>query len=265
MRQVRRTLSTHLGAKRDGSLNYLLYLPSEYDSQDSKRWPLALFLHGSSMRGDDLNLVKRQGLAKLVNQGQEFPFILVSPQCPSLQWWTWPQLSIALSHLLDEVESQYAVDPERIYVTGLSMGSFGTWSLAIAYPQRFAAISPISAPADELDCLNTISHLPVWAFHGDRDSIVPLQGMVETVNALKACGGNVKLTIYPGVGHNAADFAYADPEWCRWLLSQRRQNPAGNLLAHIDDRPGDENQTSPVFPQDARCKEMHNPFVHSIF
>ena len=86
-----------------------------------------------------------------MHQGQAFPFILVSPQCPSSQWWTWPQLSATLSNLLDEVESKYAVDPERIYVTGLSMGGYGTWSLAMAYPQRFAAIVPISGPAEDLD------------------------------------------------------------------------------------------------------------------
>src|SRR5260370_18940246 len=114
-----------------------------------------------------------------------------------------------------------------MYVTGLSMGGYGTWSLAIAYPQRFAAIVPISGPAEELDRISAIRHLPVWAFHGNPDAIVPLQGTVETVNALKACGGNVKLTIYPGVGHNAADPAYADPELYRWLLSQRRQGEAG--------------------------------------
>src|SRR5436305_8931918 len=136
-----------------------------------------------------------------VNQRYSLPFMLVSPQCPSAQWWTWPQLSTALSHVLDEVECQYAVDSERIYVTGLSMGGFGTWSLAMAYPQRFAALSPISGPAEKLNRLNTISHLPIWAFHGDQDTIVPLHGMVETVNTLRACGGNVKLTIYPGVGH----------------------------------------------------------------
>ena len=127
--QQARTFSTHIAPERDVTLNYLLYLPPGYDPQRSERWPLVLFLHGSSMRGNDINLVKRQGLSKLVNQGQEFPFILVSPQCPSLQWWTWPQLSATLSNLLDEVESTYAVDPERMYVTGLSMGGFGTWSL----------------------------------------------------------------------------------------------------------------------------------------
>jgi predicted peptidase len=225
--QQAKTFRTSIAPEQDVTLNYLLYLPPEYDPQRSERWPLVLFLHGSSLRGDDVNLVKRQGLSRLVDQGQEFPFILVSPQCPSSQWWTWPQLRAALSNLLDEVESSYAVDPERIYVTGLSMGGFGTWSLAIAYPQRFAAIAPISGPAEDLDRISAIRHLPVWAFHNKQDYIVPLQGMVETVNALKACGGNVKLTIYPSVGHNAADFAYADPEWYRWLLSQRRRSEVG--------------------------------------
>jgi predicted peptidase len=229
--QQARTLNTRIAPKQDVTLNYLVYTPSGYDPQGSERWPLVLFLHGASMRGSDINLVKRQGLAKLVDQGREFPFVLVSPQCPSSQWWTWPQLRATLSNLLDEVESTYAVDPERIYVTGLSMGGYGTWSLAIAYPQRFAAIVPISAPSEHLDEISAIRHLPVWAFHGDPDYIVPLQGTVETVNALKACGGNVKLTIYPGVGHNAADPAYTDPELHRWLLSQRRQSKAENSLA----------------------------------
>jgi predicted peptidase len=225
--QQAKTFRTSISPEQDVTLNYLLYLPPAYDPQRSDRWPLVLFLHGASMRGNDINLVKRQGLSRLVDQGQEFPFILVSPQCPSSQWWTWPQLRAALSNLLDEVESSYAVDPERIYVTGLSMGGFGTWSLAIAYPQRFAAIAPISGPAEDLDRISAIRYLPVWAFHNKQDYIVPLQAMVETVNALKACGGNVKLTIYPSVGHNAADFAYADPEWYRWLLSQRRQSEVG--------------------------------------
>jgi predicted peptidase len=225
--QQAKTFRTSLTPEQDVTLSYLVYLPAAYDPQRSDRWPLVLFLHGSSMRGNDLNLVKRQGLAWLVDQGQAFPFILVSPQCPSAQWWTWPQLCTALSRLLDEVESTYAVDPERISVTGLSMGGFGTWSLAIAYPRRFAAIVPISGPADDRDRICAIRHLPVWAFHNEQDSIVPLQGMVETVNALQACGGNITLTIYPGVGHNAADSAYADPELYRWLLSQRRQGAAG--------------------------------------
>jgi predicted peptidase len=131
-----------------------------------------------------------------------------------------------LSNLLDEIESEYAVDPERIYVTGLSMGGYGTWGLAMAYPQRFAAIVPISGLADDLDRISAIRHLPVWAFHGAQDDRRPLQGMVQTVNILKACGGNVKLTIYPEVGHNAADPTYADPELYRWLLSQQRQSEA---------------------------------------
>jgi predicted peptidase len=225
-RQQARIFRTHLAANREVTLNYLLSLPPEYNPQRADRWPLVLFLHGSSMRGTDVNLVKHQGLAKLVNQGQSFPFILLSPQCPPGQWWTWPQLLAALVSLLEEVEGTYAVDSERIYVTGLSMGGFGTWSLAMAYPQRFAAIVPICGLAEDLDKLGVIRQLPVWAFHGDQDMLVPVQGMVKTVEALKACDGNVKLTIYPGIGHNAADPAYADPELYRWLLCQRRQSEA---------------------------------------
>ena len=122
--QQARTFSTRIAPKRDVTLNYLLYLPLGYDPQRSERWPLVLFLHGSSMRGNDINLVKRQGLSKLVNQGQACAFILVSPQCPSSQRWTWPQLSATLSNVLDEIESKDAVDPERMSVTGLSMGGF---------------------------------------------------------------------------------------------------------------------------------------------
>src|SRR5436309_12377884 len=99
--QHAKLLKTHFVTKRDDALNSPLYLPTGYSPQGSQRWPLVLFLHGASMRGDDINLVKRQGLSMLVNQGYSFPFILVSPQCPSAQWWTWPQLSTALSHVLD--------------------------------------------------------------------------------------------------------------------------------------------------------------------
>src|SRR5487761_1734967 len=122
---------------------YLLYLPTDYDAGQDRRWPLVLFLHGSGERGDDVQLVTQQGLPKLVEEGENFPFLLVSPQCPERGWWTTEENSAALAALLDEIEQNYAVDPDRVYVTGLSMGGYGTWALATAYPQRFAAIVPI--------------------------------------------------------------------------------------------------------------------------
>lgn len=208
------------------SLNYLLYLPKDYNPQSAERWPLVLFLHGAGERGDDISRLGYHGLPRLVNEGQDFPFILVSPQCPWGNHWSTPAIVKALAALLDDFEREYTVDPDRVYATGLSMGSYGTWEIALAYPQRFAAIVPICGAEQTIDRMGTIRHLPVWAFHGDKDDTVPLKEAEKTVNALKASGGNVKLTIYPGVGHNSWDLTYADPELYRWLLSQRRQNGA---------------------------------------
>src|SRR6185312_8308672 len=119
------------------TLKYLIYQPADYDKQD--KWPLLLFLHGAGERGDDLELVKKHGPPKLAAEGKDFPFIVVSPQCPKDRWWE----PIELVALLDDIGSKYKVDADRIYVTGLSMGGFGTWRLAFYAPDRFAAIAPI--------------------------------------------------------------------------------------------------------------------------
>ena len=118
--------------------DYLLYLPNHYGTAD-KKWPLVLFLHGAGERGDNLARVKVHGPPMLIEKGHSFPFILVSPQCPKDVWWD----AEGLNALLDEIVAKYAVDENRIYVTGLSMGGYGTWDLAIRYPNRFAAIAPI--------------------------------------------------------------------------------------------------------------------------
>ncbi len=201
------------------TLSYLLYLPKDYGPQ--KRWPLVLFLHGAGQRGSDLSIVTHHGPPKLVEEGQDFPFILVSPQCPRHTPWSF-QLP-ALNVLLDEIESTYAVDPNRIYVTGLSMGGHGTWALAISDPQRFAAIMPICGVGDpEKVC--AIKHVPTWVFQGDKDDTVRLKYAEETINALKACGGNVKFTVYPGVEHDSWTQTYNNPEVFTWMLSQRRMS-----------------------------------------
>jgi predicted peptidase len=124
--------------------------------------------------------------------------------------------------LLDEVSARYAVDPDRIYLTGLSMGGFGTWAWAIAEPHRFAAIAPIcggGAPA----AVCALRHLPVWAFHGARDTVVPLHRSEDMVRALEACGGNVRFTIYPEAKHDSWTPAYADPELYQWFLQHIRR------------------------------------------
>jgi pimeloyl-ACP methyl ester carboxylesterase len=205
----------------DARTPHLLYLPREYDQDREKRWPLVLFLHGSGEIGDDLDRVRKSGLAKLAEEGQPFPFILVAPQCPEEEWFWLPA---ALNALLDEVSARYRVDPDRVYATGLSMGGRGTWALAIEYPDRFAAIAPICGSIPEPEEASRIRHLPVWAFLGAKDHDSSIRQMVE---ALQAVGGNAKLTVYPDVGHNAWTPTYANPALYEWLLSHRRTPPPG--------------------------------------
>lgn len=200
--------------KIDLSANYLLYLPKDY-SENEKEYPLVLFLHGAGERGDDLEKVKIHGLPKLINQGEDFPFIVVSPQCPDLMLWN----TDVLSSLLDEIEENYRIDKNRIYVTGLSMGGHGTWNLAIAEPNRFAAIAPVCGWADTSNaCL--IAHIPIWVFHGAKDNVVPVKASEDMVSALRKCGSDVKLTIYPEANHDSWTETYNNNDLYKWFLEQ---------------------------------------------
>ncbi len=197
--------------------HYLLYLPKNYDRQQEP-WPLLLFLHGAGERGDDLELVKKHGPPKLIEAGRDFPFVVVSPQAPAEQWWSVPFLDA----LLQEVTATYRVDTDRIYVTGLSMGGFGTWDLAMAFPDRFAAIAPVCGGGNAY-AVCVIKHLPTWNFHGAKDAVVPLARSQEMVDALQRCSGDVRFTIYPDAGHDAWTETYDNPALYEWLLAHRRQ------------------------------------------
>jgi predicted peptidase len=200
-------------------LKYLLYLPQGYGEKKDQKWPLMLFLHGAGERGDDLDLVKKHGPPKLIEQGKAFPFIIVSPQCPLESWW--PEQVEALAALLDEIQARYAVDRERQYVTGLSMGGFGTWALISRYPQRFAAAVPICGGGDRY-VARRLRDVPVWAFHGAKDGTVPVQASVEMVEAVKKAGGDAQLTVYPEAQHDSWTETYNNPKVYEWLLSHRR-------------------------------------------
>ena len=203
------------------ALDYLLYLPPEYSEQES--WPLVLFLHGAGERGDDLELVKVHGPPKLIAEGRDFPFIVVSPQCPEGFWWE----PIELVALLDEIEASYKVDPDRIYVTGLSMGGFGSWRLAAYAPERLAAIAPICG-GGETHWVKRFAHLPVWAFHGALDEGVPLVRSQTMVDELVEKGGHPELTVYPDAGHDSWTETYNNPKLYEWLLEQRRAEVSDN-------------------------------------
>ena len=200
-------------------LNYLLFLPKNYGENPQQKLPLILFLHGMGERGDDLGLVKRHGIPKIVEQREDFPFIAVSPQCPGNSFW--PVEVDALNALLDEIVTKYAVDEDRVYLTGLSMGGFGTWSLATSYPERFAAIVPICGRGDPKKAC-VLKDIPVWVFHGAEDKTVPPEDSKNMVNALKECGGNVQFTLYPEVGHDSWTQTYNNPELYEWLLKHSR-------------------------------------------
>ena len=197
------------------TMRYLLYLPKDYDGKAPK--PLLLFLHGAGERGNDLELVKKHGPPKLIAQGKDFPFIVVSPQCPKGQFWD-PR---ALSHLLDSLEDRYAVDSSRIYVTGLSMGGFGTWALAAQQPDRFAAIAPICGGGERF-WMRKLKNVPVWAFHGEKDNVVPPHRTTELVEELKKLGADVRQTLYPDAGHDSWTETYNNEELYKWFLSHHR-------------------------------------------
>ena len=207
-------------------LQYLLYMPPDYKADDTAKWPLILFLHGAGERGTNILKVATHGPPKLVRAGHEFPFILVSPQCPEGRVWS---RDILLA-LLDFVEKKYRVDTTRVYVTGLSMGGYGTWDLGLTHPGRFAAIVPICGGGDYItgllssrDKAQAIKTLGVWAFHGAKDPVVPVSESERMVGLLKHYGAqDVKLTIYPEAQHNSWTQAYDDPELYKWMLAHRR-------------------------------------------
>lgn len=206
------------------TLEYLLDVPDDYESDSSKKWPLVLFLHGAGERGSDLSKVRTHGPPKLAAAGKKFPFILVSPQCPENRWWD-PETLYAL---IEDIEDQYRVDKDRIYVTGLSMGGYGTWALAMQYPEKFAAIAPVCGGGIPYRT-RFITNLPIRTFHGDADTAVPISETQVLVDELKKRGSTVQFTIYPEVGHNCWDQTYDNPKLYEWMLKQKRKidPPAG--------------------------------------
>jgi predicted peptidase len=201
---------------RKTKLDYLLWLPVEYKKEKTKTFPLLIFLHGSGERGDSINLVKKHGPPSFVESRPDFPFITVSPQCPLGTWWNVDDLQVMLEQLL----VKYRIDPSRIYLTGLSMGGFGTWAWACRYPDQFAAITPVCGGGD-IQFADELKNTPVWAFHGESDPVVPVKRTVEMVEAVNAEGGSARMTIYPGVGHDSWVKAYGNEDLYTWLLGYR--------------------------------------------
>lgn len=204
-----------------GSYRYQLFLPRGYRAEPARTYPLLVFLHGSGERGDDIARVKVHGPPKIADRDPDFPFVTVSPLLSADQDWD----IAALDRLVDHVAKTYRIDPARIYLTGLSRGGHASWRWAIAQPTRFAAVAPVAGRGNPGEACRLMD-LPVWAFHGDRDDVVAPEGSFAMARAICACGGrDIRLTIYPDLGHNSWDPAYDDPALYAWLLDHKRPSP----------------------------------------
>jgi predicted peptidase len=218
-----RTRRIHQEVPHKIDIQYLLFLPKDYD-KSKNHWPLILYLHGGSLRGEDINQVKRLGLTKKVEDDPNFPFMVVSPQCPNGEIWTDVD---ALGAILDDVTRNYRVDPDRVYVTGHSMGGRGALYLAFRMPDRFAAavalapVFPITAWAGRL------APLPCWLFHGTNDQFTPLKEVEELVHATEAAGGHPQLTVLPGRDHYILD-VYDRSDLYEWLAKQKKKSRAAD-------------------------------------
>ena len=202
------------------NFGYVEYLPENFDK--NKKYPLVIFLHGAGERGEDLDIASRHGFMKHVREsGREYPFIFVAPQCPCGKYWGC--YTESLLAFIDYVTASLPVDADRVYLTGLSMGGTGTWMLAMADPERFAAIAPICGSGIYWYG-EALKSIPVMVYHGDLDEIVPISNSLEMIKSVNRHGGNAEMKILYGVGHNAWDEAYAGDELYTWLLSHKKSH-----------------------------------------
>jgi predicted peptidase len=195
---------------------YLLYLPKEYH-EGGEAHPVMLFLHGRGESNGPLSIVAKWGPPRMAARGVNLPYILVSPQCPRNDRWSSETQQQRVLKLLEAMTRKYNGDRRRTYLTGLSMGGYGSWALAASQPQRFAAIAPICGKGDPSQAAK-MTHIPIWVWHGDDDSAVDFQHSVDMVEAIKAAGGQqVRFTTLEGIGHNSWSAAYATPQLFSWF------------------------------------------------
>jgi predicted peptidase len=204
---------------KDGNeAKWVLFVPHGY--QGDKAYPLILFLHGAGETGTDGVKQAKVGLGPAILKAEKsFPFFAVFPQSQKRTWKADSDDAARALAILDQVQKDYKIDGKRIYLTGLSMGGYGTWSLAAAHPNRWAAIAPICGGGDPTQA-DKIKHIPTWCFHGDADKAVKVEKSRDMIDALKKAGAMPKYSEYPGVGHNSWDKAYGTAELYDWLLKQ---------------------------------------------
>jgi pimeloyl-ACP methyl ester carboxylesterase len=198
-------------------VNYLLFLPRG-SGAGGARWPVIFYLHGKSLCGDDPQTLTKYGPPRVVSRDPAFPFVVVAPQCRAGKRWTDVD---TLDALLADVLARYPVDPDRVYLTGYSLGAGGAWRFGGAKPERFAAIAAI-AGVEEPGSVKGLARVPVWAFHGTDDTDIPPTASQAMADAIRAAGGDVRLELVPGRGHDITD-VYDRKDLYSWFLEHRRR------------------------------------------
>ncbi|MFT3924021.1 MAG: alpha/beta hydrolase-fold protein [Myxococcales bacterium] len=217
---------------RVGKLSYLIHEPPGF-ANDLR--PGLLFLHGSGERGQDLRLLTNTAIPALIERGKNLPFVTISPQCPAGV--SWRTMLAGLSDLLDQVVPEAAINSERLYLTGISMGGYGAWQLAAEQPERFAALAPLCGGGDPAWAAR-LKGLPTWAFHGAKDTVVLPSESKRMVEALERVGAPVKYTLYDDLAHDCWTRAYDDPELYSWMLGIKQTARAqGSAAAQATPTP----------------------------
>lgn len=215
-------INTYSQTKIKASYNYLLYTPKDY-SKTTKKYPLVIYLHGGGQKGNDLNKLKTYGLPYLVEKGENFDFIIASPQCPDNKYWSTENW---FENLYAELSAKYRIDNSRIYITGISMGGYGAFITALDFPNTFAAIVPLCGGVNDSDLnrLCSLNKTPIWTFHGTADDKISISETERVVKALESCKGkkNIKFTRLENEGHGIEYLYETKPEIYQWMLNQKK-------------------------------------------
>jgi poly(3-hydroxybutyrate) depolymerase len=219
----------------NSKLNFVLYVPGEYGKDPEREWPLMVVLHGMDRVNKSVTLLQNDfPFDKLANQDY-FPMIVVAPQgTGEYEFWAEDEMVQSILDLMDEIQAALQVDPNRIYLTGISAGGNGTWSIGVRHPDRFAALIPVMGyfgwPTSVPENICDLKDVPVRAFHGARDELIPLEAEQKLVDALQACGGEVQMTVYQDIGHDVSMEQVFTPELYQWLLNQSRESPGAGVI-----------------------------------
>jgi predicted peptidase len=203
----------------------LSYTPKEYNTDTLKKWPLIIYLHGGSRRGTDLNKLYADGIPDQLYRGREFSFIIIAPQCPEhLRWSTdnW------FENLYKEINDKYRIDTNRVYLTGISLGGAGTWYIAAKYPDKFAAIAPMSGFTSHMDFIDNnidkLINMPIWAFHGKIDVVVPFEETERIIKKLDGKNKDLRFSVEPVAGHWINWLVYPNQELYDWFLKYDKRS-----------------------------------------